>query len=57
MFNNIGITEILIVAGIIIVFFGVSKLPKFAKSLGQTGREIKNASRDLKEALKENTVA
>ena len=57
MFQNIGITEILIVAAVIMLLFGASKLPKFAKGLGESGREIKNATKDLKEAFKENSAA
>lgn len=53
MFRNIGITEILIVAVVLLVLFGAKKLPEFARGLGESGKELKKATRDLKDAIKE----
>ncbi|HAV15340.1 MAG TPA: twin-arginine translocase TatA/TatE family subunit [Candidatus Pacebacteria bacterium] len=51
MFQNIGTPEILIIAAILLLLFGAKKLPDFARGLGESGRELKKASKDLKEAL------
>jgi sec-independent protein translocase protein TatA len=54
MFKNIGTPEILIIAFVILILFGAKKLPEFARGLGQSGKEIKKASKDFKEALKDD---
>jgi sec-independent protein translocase protein TatA len=51
MFQNIGVTEIIIILVVIMVLFGAKKLPEFARGLGESGRELKKASRELKDAL------
>lgn len=53
MFKNIGTTEILIIAAVLLVLFGAKKLPEFARGLGESGKELKKASKELKEALKD----
>ena len=40
---NLGPTELLIVLAIIMLLFGAAKLPKLAKSLGESAKEFKNA--------------
>lgn len=57
MFQNIGTTEILIIAVVLLVLFGAKKLPEFARGLGESGKELKKASRELKEAIKEGDEA
>ena len=47
---NIGTTEILIIAGIIVLLFGASRLPKLGKSAGQGIRGFKDG---LHEGVKE----
>jgi sec-independent protein translocase protein TatA len=54
MFANIGWVEILIIAAVVLVLFGGSQLPKFAKGLGESGKELKKAKRELSEAVKED---
>ena len=53
MFANIGWLEISIVFVVLLVLFGGSRLPKVARSLGHSGKELKKASNDLKDAVKE----
>lgn len=43
---NLGITELLIVLVIVIVLFGAVKLPKLARSLGQTKSEFEQGLSD-----------
>jgi sec-independent protein translocase protein TatA len=38
--NSIGVQEIAIVAVVIILLFGASALPKFARSIGQAKKEF-----------------
>ena len=53
MFNNLGTTEILIIALVILVLFGAKFLPKMGKNLGESKVEIKKAAKDLQGAIKE----
>ena len=43
MFNNIGTTEIIIVAVVLLIIFGPKKLPEFAKGLADAVKEVMNA--------------
>lgn len=43
MLANIGSTEILIIAVIILILFGGKKLPEMARGLGEAFKEFKNA--------------
>lgn len=40
---NLGPPELLIVLVIVLLLFGASKLPKLARSLGESAKEFKNA--------------
>jgi len=41
---NLGPTELIIVLAIVMLLFGAAKLPKLAKSLGESAKEFKNAT-------------
>lgn len=43
---NLGLTEILIIALIIILLFGGRKIPEFFKGLGESIKEFKKATKD-----------
>lgn len=43
MFKGIGLTEILIIAAVILLIFGGRKLPEFARGLGEAIRELRKA--------------
>jgi sec-independent protein translocase protein TatA len=43
---NLGPTELLILLAIVLIFFGGSKLPKLARSLGQAQSEFKKGTRE-----------
>jgi sec-independent protein translocase protein TatA len=47
----IGSTEIIVIVAVILVLFGGSAIPKFAKSLGAAKREFEKG---IKEGLKED---
>lgn len=44
--GSLGTTELIIILVILLVFFGGSKLPKLARSLGQAQREFKAGADD-----------
>jgi len=43
MLTNIGSTEIIIIAVIVLILFGGSKLPEMGKGLGESLKEFKKA--------------
>ena len=43
---GLGTPELLIVAAIVILFVGTSRIPKLARSLGEAKRELRAAERD-----------
>lgn len=50
---NIGSTEILIIALVILFLFGSKKLTDWAKSLGEAGKELKKAKKEFTSAMDE----
>ncbi len=53
MFKNIGTIEIIIIAIVLLILFGGKKLPELAKGIGQSGRELKKAQKELQDAFKD----
>lgn len=51
MFNNIGSGEILIVVLVLFFLFGGKKLPELARGLGESGKELKKAKKEIENAL------
>jgi len=56
MFQNIGTVEIIIIALVLLVLFGGRKLPELARGLGESGKELKKAQKELKTAINEDEV-
>jgi len=48
MFKNIGTTELIIVAVVIVLLFGGKKIPEFMKGIGEAIKEFRRASNDTK---------
>jgi len=46
MFSRVGLTEVLIIAFIVILLFGAKKIPEFVKGLGEAMREIKKGIKE-----------
>lgn len=46
---NLGATELLIIAVVIVLLFGATKLPQMARSLGQSARVFKAEARGMRE--------
>ena len=51
MFGKIGLGELLLILGIVLVVFGPSKLPELAKSMGQAVSEFKKGAQALTKDL------
>lgn len=49
MFRSIGVTELLVIAFIVLLLFGGKKIPEFFKGLGDAVKEFKKASKEEKE--------
>lgn len=45
----IGTTEILVVSGVVVLLFGASALPKFARNIGKAKSEFQKGMKEAKE--------
>lgn len=43
---NVGATELLVVLAVLLLLFGASQLPKLARSLGESARELRRGLSD-----------
>lgn len=50
----IGTTEILVISGVIVLLFGASALPKFARNIGKAKSEFHKGMKESKEILAED---
>ncbi len=46
LFSQIGTGEILLVLGVVLLFFGAKKLPDLARAIGRSGRELRRGLRE-----------
>ncbi len=53
MFKSIGTTEIIIIALVLLVLFGSRFLPKVGRNLGESEKELKKATKELKSVIKD----
>ncbi len=44
--GNLGPTELIIIAGVVVLLFGTKKLPELGKSLGRSVRELKKGLKE-----------
>lgn len=51
MFGRIGMGELLLVLGIVLLIFGPSKLPALAKSMGQAVKEFRKGTQDVTDKI------
>ncbi len=58
MFALLGLsgTELLVVLVVILVLFGAKRIPEFAKGLGKGINEFKKASRDVTDAIENEST-
>ncbi len=52
--GNIGTGEILLIALVVLVFFGSKKIPELAQGLGKGIREFRKATREIQEDDSDN---
>jgi len=51
--GNLGLTEMLLIGVLLLIFFGPQKLPELGKAFGKGIQEFKKASREITDAVKE----
>ena len=52
---NIGGAELFFIVLVVIMFFGSKKIPELARSLGKGVKELKNATNDIQQEIKDST--
>ena len=55
--GNIGVSELLVLFFIVLLFFGAKRIPEVAKALGKGAHEFKKASSGLADELEKNAEA
>ena len=55
MFGRIGVSELLIILVVVLIFFGPAKLPALAKSMGQAVSEFRKGTKEISKELEEIT--
>ena len=53
LFLFIGTTEILLIAGVVLLLFGGKKLPELMRGMGRGISEFKNGAKEVTEPLEE----
>jgi sec-independent protein translocase protein TatA len=48
---GLGTQELLIIAAIVFVIFGINKLPKIGRDLGQSIKEFRKAAKELTDTV------
>jgi sec-independent protein translocase protein TatA len=46
--GNLGVPELLIIAGVVVLLFGSKKLPEMARSLGKSAKAFKEETQSLR---------
>lgn len=54
---NFGTTEIILIVAVVFLLFGASRLPKLAKSLGESRRAFREGLREAEESEKKEIAA
>ncbi len=49
--GSLGTTEMLMIALVILLFFGAKRIPELARGLGRGIREFKDASKEIKSEI------
>ena len=53
--GNIGVSELLVLFFIVLLFFGAKRIPEVAKALGKASREFKKARDGVMEEFEQET--
>ena len=51
MFGGLGSTELLIIAVVVLIFFGSKKLNELARGLGESTKEVKKVKKEYEKAV------
>lgn len=54
MFKSLGTTEIIVIAGIVVLLFGGKKIPELFKGVAEAVKEFKKAAKDTDPEKKES---
>jgi sec-independent protein translocase protein TatA len=54
--GNLGLTEMLLIGVLLLIFFGPQKLPELGKALGKGIQEFKKASREITDSVKDEPL-
>lgn len=54
-FSNLGAGEIILIIVLFILLFGAKKIPELARGIGKGIREFKEASREIKDSIEEES--
>ncbi len=55
--GNLGVPEILIIALLVLVFFGAKKIPEIAQGMGKGIKEFRKAAREIQDDGEESDTA
>jgi len=50
----LGSTEVMVIGGVVVLLFGASAIPKFARSLGKAKKEFKEGMEEVKKEEEES---
>ena len=53
MFGRIGVSELLIILVVVLIFFGPAKLPALARSMGQAVNEFRRGTKEISKELED----
>lgn len=56
MFRQLGAPEIIIILVVVLLLFGASRLPKLARSIGESAKELRAGMKDATEDEAEGTT-
>ena len=51
MFGNLGFMEIMIIMGVVLLFFGAKRLPEIGSAMGRGIREVQRSFKDTQDAV------
>ena len=51
MIGGMGMPELLVVLGIVVIVFGAGRIPEIARSLGKSIKEFKKAGKEIKDDI------
>lgn len=53
--GRIGVPEIIFIVLVVVILFGIKKLPELGQALGKAIKEFRNAGREIEKDIQEGT--